>query len=42
MNELANLKNLEHLMVLDCKKPFDKDTIELLKNNISNIDIDFA
>ncbi len=43
MNELANIKNLEYLIVLDCKRPFDNATIDLLKNqNISEIDIDFA
>ena len=43
VNELANIKSLEYLIVLDCKRPFDNATIDLLKNqNISYIDIDFA
>ena len=43
VNELANIKSLEYLIVLDCKRPFDNATIDLLKNqNIPYIDIDFA
>lgn len=43
VNELANIKNLEYLIVLDCKRPFDNATIDLLKNqNIPYIDIDYA
>ena len=43
VNELANIKSLEYLIVLDCKRPFDNATIDLLKNqNIPYIDIDYA